>query len=125
MSSDLFASSPYVCVVPVRMTEAWFLFDESAIRRAAGNPGGRSTLPLPPLSKTEALPDPKQTLHELLRAATELPLRRLKRFSTIQASRRLAELIDDFSPLRHLPAFATLESEVRAIIQAAGWIGGP
>jgi hypothetical protein len=125
MSSDLFASRPYVCVVPVRMTEAWFLFDEPAIRRAAGNPAGRSILSLPPLSKTEALPDPKETLHDLLRAATELPLRRLKRFSPVQASRRLAELIEDFSPLRYLPAFAALETEVRSIIQTAGWIGGP
>src|SRR5690606_18674132 len=29
-----------VPVVPVRMTEAWLLFDESAIRRAADNPNG-------------------------------------------------------------------------------------
>ncbi|MET0403065.1 MAG: hypothetical protein ABW123_11710, partial [Cystobacter sp.] len=27
-----------VCIVPVRMTEAWMLIDESAIRHAAGNP---------------------------------------------------------------------------------------
>src|SRR4051812_38300493 len=26
---------PFVCVVPVRMMEAWLLFDEPAIRRAA------------------------------------------------------------------------------------------
>jgi Domain of unknown function (DUF4276) len=124
VSSDLFAARPYVCVVPVRMTEAWFLFDEPAIRRAAGNPAGRSPLRLPPLSKTEVLPDPKQALHELLRTATELPARRLKRFSPVQACRRLAELIEDFSPLRDLPAFSALETELRPIIQAAGWLGG-
>ena len=27
-----------VRIVPVRMTEAWFLFDEAAIRRAANRP---------------------------------------------------------------------------------------
>ena len=32
---------PHICVVPVRMTEAWLLFDEKAIRKAAGNPNGQ------------------------------------------------------------------------------------
>lgn len=36
-----------ICVVPVRMQEAWLLFDEMAIRTAAGNPRGRQQLPLP------------------------------------------------------------------------------
>ena len=31
-------TSTVVCVVPVRMTEAWLLFDIDAIRQAAGNP---------------------------------------------------------------------------------------
>src|SRR4051794_15078621 len=31
----------HVCVVPIRMTEAWLLIDESAIRRASGNPNGK------------------------------------------------------------------------------------
>jgi hypothetical protein len=121
LSSDLLPSKPYVCVVPVRMTEAWFLFDELSIRRAAGNPAGGGILSLPPLSKIEALPEPKQTLHDLLRAATELPLRRLKRFSPAQACHRLAELIEDFSPLRRLPAFASLETDLQSIIQRADW----
>ncbi|WP_223173784.1 hypothetical protein [Gloeobacter kilaueensis] len=34
------ASLPVVCVVPVRMQEAWLLFDEVALRRAASNPNG-------------------------------------------------------------------------------------
>ena len=121
LSSDLFASKPHVCVVPIRMTEAWFLFDELSIRRAAGNPAGRGILSLPQLSKIEALPYPKQALHDLLRAATELPLRRLKKFSPAQAGYRLAELIDDFSPLRQLSAFSNLEAELQPIIQTAGW----
>ena len=37
---------PVICVVPVRMTEAWLLFDESALRQAAGNPQGRRPLSL-------------------------------------------------------------------------------
>jgi len=37
-------SIPFVPVVPVRMTEAWLLFDALAIRFAAGNPNGRVLL---------------------------------------------------------------------------------
>lgn len=39
------AKPPAVCVVPLRMTEAWLLSDEAALRHAAGNPGGRVPLP--------------------------------------------------------------------------------
>jgi predicted ATPase len=45
---------PVVCVIPVRMQEAWFLFDESALRRAAGNPNGKQ--PLTKSGKPPALP---------------------------------------------------------------------
>ncbi|MHC5830744.1 MAG: hypothetical protein ACYT04_86055, partial [Nostoc sp.] len=38
---------PHVCVIPVRMQEAWLLFDEAALRKAAGNPSGRQPLQLP------------------------------------------------------------------------------
>ena len=69
---------PHVVVVPVRMTEAWLLFDEAAIRRAAGNPNGRVSLQLPP-GDPEEIADPKQLLHDLLRTASELGGRRLGR----------------------------------------------
>jgi len=49
---------PFVCVVPVRMQEAWLLVDENAIRQAAGNPRGRDTLTMPRLNEVERLPDP-------------------------------------------------------------------
>ena len=120
VSSDLF-TRPHVCVVPVRMTEAWFLFDEAKIRRAAGNPAGCSKLSLPPISRVESLPDPKETLRELFVQATELPQRRLKRFRIEQAVHRLAELIEDFSPLRQLPAFCQLENELKTVIETSQW----
>src|SRR6185295_11421789 len=41
---------PAICVVPVRMQEAWLLFDELAIRRSSGNPNGSEVLEIPPLS---------------------------------------------------------------------------
>ena len=42
-----------ICVVPVKMQEAWMLFDESAIRAAAANPNGTSSLSLPSLGDLE------------------------------------------------------------------------
>lgn len=36
-----------VSVVPVRMTEAWLLFEEAAIRRAADNPNGAAPYAYP------------------------------------------------------------------------------
>lgn len=120
-SADLFNNKPYVCVVPVRMTEAWLLFDEANIGFAAGNPVGTINLRIPPFQKIEGLPNPKETLHSLLQDATELPARRLKKFSATQAFYRLAELIEDFSPLRQLPAFAALETDLQGAIQRAGW----
>jgi len=121
VSADLFNNRPHVCVVPVRMTEAWLLFDETKLRIAAGNPAGTIRLPFPQLQRIEGLADAKETLYKLLQDATELPSRRLKKFSHAQAFYRLAELIEDFSPLRQLPAFASLETELQNVIATAGW----
>jgi hypothetical protein len=116
ISSDFFAGRPYVCVVPVRMTEAWLLFDETAIRQAAGNPRSATPLCLPPVSKVEDVPDPKAVLNEALRRATDKPARRLRKFRTGQAVQRLAELIQDYSPLRNATAFQSLEQELQTIL---------
>lgn len=121
VTSDLFSGRPYVCVIPVRMTEAWLLFDERAIRRAAGNPNGTVPLALPPVSKVEGLPDPKEILRELLLKATDKTARRLKNFAVGQAVHRLVELIEDFSPLRSAPAFSALEADLRDVIANSGW----
>lgn len=105
-----------VPVVPVRMTEAWLLFDEAAIRRAAGNPNGHVLLQLP--TNTEGLPDPKATLRSLLTTASELPRRRLKRFPVAQRVHRVAQLIQDYSPLRALPAFNAFEAELQGALRS-------
>lgn len=116
LASDGFAGHPYVCVVPVRMTEAWLLFDEDAIRQAAGNPKSTTPLDLPPISRVEDLPDPKAVLNEALRLATDKPPRRLKKFRTGQAIQRLAELIQDYSPLRRATAFQSVEYELKVAL---------
>lgn len=111
---------PVVCVIPVRMQEAWLLIDESALRRAAGNPLGRRPLIVPDPRRLEDLPDPKQTLHELLRQASDLHGRRLARFDrdVRRHVHRVAQQIRDFRPLRRLSAFQKLEHEVIAIRQS-------
>ena len=114
-------TSTVVCVVPVRMTEAWLLFDMVAIRFAAGNPNGVVELNLPSLSNIEALPDPKRILHDMLREATELSSRRKKRFEANSAVLRIPDFIEDFSPLRRLSAFIALEEEVKETIESHCW----
>lgn len=114
-------TSAVVCVVPVRMTEAWLLFDISAIRQAAGNPNGTVSLNLPNLSTVESLPNPKGILHEILRKATERSAGRKEGFNTNKAVQRIPEVIEDFSPLRGLSAFIALEDEVRDTIESRGW----
>ena len=112
---------PSICVVPVRMTEAWLLFDESALRRAAGNPNGKMPLDLPRIADLEKVPDPKAVLRGLLLNASGLHGQRLKKHSTVGGARRVAELLDDFSPLRGLAAFAALEADIAAVIRANDW----
>lgn len=112
---------PTICVVPVRMTEAWLLFDPVALRKAASNPNGRTPLQFPDMRRLEYEPDPKNLLYELLRQASGLSPRRLKRFSASDYTHRVSELINDFSPLRILPAFAALESAIETVIAEQGW----
>ena len=107
-------------VVPIRMQEAWLLFDESAIRKAAGNPNGSQELELPSLSRLESLPAPKSFLLQCLRTASGLAGRRLKQFRGRQAARLVAEYIDDFSPLLELDAFRKLDSDIKTEFQRRG-----
>lgn len=109
-----------VAVIPVRMTEAWLLVDESALRQAAGNPNGRVSLALPPPSRLESVADPKTLLRELLATASEATGRRRRRFDQSAARQRVADLIGDFSPLRELPAFAAFESELESALDHIG-----
>jgi hypothetical protein len=103
----------FVPIVPIRMTEAWLLIEERAIRRAADNPNGTVGLVLPRIGEIENLPDPKQRLFDLLISASEKNGRRLQQFrSSIQTRRtRVADLIDDFTPLLQLRAFSAFREK--------------
>ncbi len=107
---------PWAAAIPVRMTEAWLLFDIAAIRRAAGNPSGTMPLRLPRIRDLESIPDPKRVLHEALSIASGRSGRALSKFNVREAATRVAELIDDFSPLEALPAYQQLRSEVTSAL---------
>ena len=109
---------PVIPLVPVRMTEAWLLFDEAALRKAAGNPSGVMPLDLPSLSVIEGKPDPKQLLFDALRAASGRSGRRLAQLRPEVLRLQLAELIDDFASLRRLPSFTHFEASARATVTA-------
>jgi hypothetical protein len=111
---------PVVCVIPVKMTEAWLLIDEKAIREAAGNPKGSQSLNLPKPSTIEKLSDLKENLKALLELARGHSSRKSQKFLIARA--RIAELIDDFHPLKQLPAFMDLESELKPTLGDRGWI---
>lgn len=109
---------PYVPIVPIRMTEAWLLIDEQAIRSAASNPNGKTELSLPRMDRLEHIPDPKNVLFEKLKLASELPTGRLRKFRPDTCRHRVAELISDFSQLRNLSAFVQFESDLIKCVQA-------
>jgi len=103
------------------MKEAWLLFDTNAIRQAAGNPNGRISLKEIPVDQLEKLPDPKQILYELLRNASGLSGRRRRKFNVARSAIRIAQFIQDFSPLRKLPAFQQFESELYSLLEEESW----
>ncbi|HDR9471442.1 hypothetical protein [Burkholderia multivorans] len=106
----------WIPVIPVRMTEAWLLGDERAIRKAAENPNGKIGLAIPPRARWETLPDPKKELFRLLHLAADRPARRA--INEGQCRHRVAALTADFSHLRALPSFQAFEEDVTRVFGA-------
>jgi hypothetical protein len=106
-------------VVPVRMTEAWLLLDEVAIRRVAGRPTGREPLGLPAPRDAESVPDPKAVLQRALELASGASGRRLRRFQRDFGTqrRRLLEGLEHDGPIRALAAWQELEVAVSAVVE--------
>jgi hypothetical protein len=102
----------YVPIIPIRMTEAWLLSDEAAIRFAAGNASGRHPLNLPARRQWEALPDPKLVLLNAITAACGLSGRRLNKFSPERARSLVTQRTDSFATLRGLAAFDAFETDL-------------
>jgi hypothetical protein len=115
---------PAICVVPVRMLEAWLLIEEGAIRWASGNVQGQMDLALPRLGRIEALSDPKTTLDVALRTASGLRGRHLRKLNVRARVVDVASGIQDFTPLLELPAFRVFEEDLRNVFRREGWLAG-
>lgn len=105
--------SDVVPIVPVRMSEAWILFDGTAIAKAADRPSSQVTAPR--VAQLETMLNPKEHLEQLLLEAAGPPTgRRLKDFKRSIVDRRVsvASLISDYSPLEALPAFSHFQNEL-------------
>ncbi|MCP2287518.1 hypothetical protein [Nocardia amikacinitolerans] len=117
---SIHASALAVPVIPVRMTEAWLLLDENAIRRVAGNPRGRTDLGLPVRRKVESVADPKQLLQQCLVKAADCAGRRrdqvAKRFN--EHRRQLLQQIDYEGPVTDLPSWQQLIIDIDAAVAA-------
>lgn len=105
----------WVPVIPVRMTEAWLLVSENAIRSAAGNPRGGNGLDFPPLGRLESIPDPKELLKSLLTEASGLTNRRKKKFNHAAARARIPDFLEDWERLLRLPSAKRLDEEIAAL----------
>lgn len=114
------AESRTVPVVPVRMTEAWLLIDEQAIRFAADNPRSAVALDLPSPRSLERIADPKRVLRQALITASEKRGRRRHQFERDLSARveRVAMQIADFTPLRQLSAFQSFEERLGQALEA-------
>lgn len=110
-----------VPIIPIRMTEAWLLIDEAAIRMAASNPNGTTALEMPALKTLEHL-HAKDVLHELLKGASGNTGRRLKSFNVEAAVHRVAELIEDYSLLLRLEAYLAFRERFAAALRTLGKI---
>lgn len=112
---------PFVCVVPVRMTEAWLLQDENAIRSAASNPNGRARLNLPPVDRIERLPDAKAMLHDLLKVASGRTGRRARQFRIGHAATQVPHYMTNFDALNLLASFQVFLADLREAVAVNGW----
>lgn len=110
----------FVPLVPVRMTESWFLSNIDAIRIASGNPNGTSNIVAIVGGKVEDVSNPKALLFDLLKLATGLSGRRLeKRLKSLPSMRlRVSDVIDDYSYLMQVPAFVSFYRELERAIRS-------
>ncbi|MEV0228406.1 hypothetical protein [Nonomuraea sp. NPDC050786] len=111
-------SRAFVPVIPVRMTEAWLLLDEQAIRHVAGNPRGRVHLGLPKKHEAETLADPKSFLRDCLLKAADVRGRRretlTKRFP--QHRRQLLDRLDRNGDVAKLNGWIALLASVNEAV---------
>lgn len=113
---------PWAPIVPVRMTEAWLLLDEQAIREVAGRPSGREDLDLPSPGQVEGIADPKMVLQQALINAARVKGRHLKRFCKQFRThrRRLIEQLDPDGPVSNLLSWQRMVTNVQTAVHQLG-----
>lgn len=114
-------SEKLVPLVPIRMMETWLLIDEKALKMAAGNRNYAQKIDLPRSKNLEALSDPKDYLHSLLKEVSGLKGRKLQNLKVSQTVHLIADSIEDYSQLRLLTAFQQLEKDVKAVLTELGF----
>jgi hypothetical protein len=119
--SSISPDSCFTAVIPVRMTEAWLLTDETALREVAGNPKGRIQLNLPALTKVESMPDPKQVLKDALGLASGLSGRKLQKFHTRfpQHRRQLLERLNPEHKIRGVSSWQCFVADMESGLKSA------
>ena len=102
-------------VIPIRMTEAWLLVSETALRCASGNPNGRHPLQLPPWRDLETIRDPKVVLQNLLVDASGLSGRRRRKFNFSAQRARIPDFFEGWEILLNLSSAKQLYDEIAAL----------
>lgn len=119
---DAIGESPYAgvwaSIVPVRMTEAWLLVDEAAIRTVVGRPHGNESIELPALRDIEGIPSPKDVLTQALLSASGATGRRLRRIGRDlpQLRRQLLEDLPVRGLLEQVPSWARFRNELASAL---------
>lgn len=112
---DVVTRQDVVPVVPVRMSEAWILFNGTAIAKAAGS--SSAEVPVQRVTELERIPDPKTRLDKLLVEAAGRPTGRhgkVFRRSIVERRVSVAGYIADYRPLESVPAFARFQETLAA-----------
>ena len=110
---------PAVRIVPVRMTEAWLLLDETAIRKVVRNPNGRAPLNLPSPNEAERRANPRAILETALLVASEKQGRRLVevRRTLPDICHQLLENLPVAGPLEQLPSWSRFRDDTVAALR--------
>jgi len=116
-----FSSDRIVAVIPVKMTEAWMLADPDALRKAL-HLAENLDLELPARTRElERLTDPKTQLQQITRLSSTRKRQRRRRDPLKSLPRQLGDSIS-LDCLRRLPAFQTMERELRQSLTQLGYL---
>jgi len=112
----------WVGIIPVRMTEAWLLLDEGAIRKISGRRNGTNNLGLPRPSAVEGISDPKDELYRVLMEASGATGRRRRQRKQRELSSMRSQLLEDLpvgGDLVHVPSWTRFRDETLDMMSRA------